>query len=433
MKTENRLENFINSSEFENLLPSLYGSAYNLEFQRGRYLQLIGKHKELFKDLYGAESGLFSTAGRSELGGNHTDHNLGKVFAATINLDTIATVTPIEGDKVTLISEGFPPVEVELNNLEVVEEEKGSTHALVRGIAAGFVKQNFSIGGFVANTSTRVLKGSGLSSSAAIEMLVATIFNALYNENRVSVVEMAKIAQFAENQYFGKPSGLMDQIACGYGGVVRIDFSTTEIVPLGVDFRALGYDLVVVDTGSTHADLTDDYASIPAEMGRVAQYFGREVLSGVSYEEFLEKLPEIREGIGNDRALLRAHHFILENQRVEEMVRALEGGDIEEFLSLVNQSGQSSFNYLQNIYSTHDIEEQGLALALALSEHFLGGEGACRVHGGGFGGTIQAYIPIDKTGEYITFMEKFFGKGSVTPLAVRGVPTLRLDKFIEQL
>ncbi len=431
MKKENRLERFVSSREFEKLLPSLYGSAYDLEFQRGRYLQLIGQHKKLFKEVYGEKSALFSTAGRSELGGNHTDHNLGKVFAATINLDTIAVVTPQDNNKVTLISEGFPPVEVELNHLEVVEEEKESTHALVRGIAAGFVDQNFSVGGFVANTSSRVLKGSGLSSSAAIEMLVATIFNSLYNENRATVVEMAKIAQFSENHYFGKPSGLMDQLACGHGGVVKIDFSTTEIAPLQVDFRALGYDLVVVDTGSTHADLTDDYASIPAEMRSVAKYFGHEVLSGVSYEEFLEKLPEIRRELNNDRALLRAHHFILESQRVEGMVKALEGGAVEDYLKLVNQSGKSSFNYLQNIYSTHDIEEQGLALALALSEHFLEGKGACRVHGGGFGGTIQAYIPIDKTESYIIFMEKFFGEGSVTPLAVRGAATLRLDKFVE--
>ncbi len=431
MKTENRLENFIYSSEFEKLLPSLYGSAYDVELQRGRYLQLIRQHRELFGEIHSERSGLFSTAGRSELGGNHTDHNLGKVFAATINLDTIAVVTPQEDNKVTLISEGFPPVEVELNHLEIVEEEKESTHALVRGIAAGFAHQNFSIGGFVANTSSRVLKGSGLSSSAAIEMLVATIFNSLYNENRATVVEMAKIAQFAENHYFGKPSGLMDQLACGYGGVVKIDFATTEIVPLQVDFRALGYDLVVVDTGSTHADLTDDYASIPAEMGSVAKYFDQEVLSTLSYEVFLEKLPEIRKELNNDRALLRAHHFILENQRVEGMVKALEEGTVEDFLKLVNQSGKSSFNYLQNVYSTHNIEEQGLALALALSEHFLEGKGACRVHGGGFGGTIQAYIPIDKTESYITFMEKFFGEGSVTPLAVRGAPTLRLDKLVE--
>ena len=431
MDQESRLVKFVQSGEFEKLLPSLYGSAYDTEFQRLRYLQLIATHKELFGELYSEKSGLFSTAGRSELGGNHTDHNLGKVFATTINLDTIAAVTPQKEGKVILISEGFPPVEVELGHLEVVEEEMGSTHALVRGIAAGFVERGLNIGGFVANTSTLVLKGSGLSSSAAIEMLVATIFNALYNDNHVRVVEMAKISQFAENKYFGKPSGLMDQIACGHGGVVKIDFSNTEITPLSVDFRDYGYDLVVVDTGSTHADLTDDYASIPKEMGKVAAYFGQKVLSGITYDQFLQHLAPLRETLKNDRALLRAHHFILENQRVEGMVNALREGQIETYLSLVRQSGASSFNYLQNIYSTKDVEEQGLALALALSEHFLGDEGAWRVHGGGFGGTIQAYIPIAKSGHFITFMESFFGRGAVTPLAVRGAPTLRLDKFVE--
>ena len=432
MSKELALHTLVQSDKFAKMLPALYGSAYDLEYQRRRYLKLIATHRELFPKADFAKSALFSTAGRSELGGNHTDHNLGKVIAATINLDTIAIATPIESPSITLISEGFPPVEVDLTSLELKEAEKGSTNALVRGLAAAFVERGLTVGGFVANTTTNVLKGSGLSSSAAIEMLVATIFNALYNANRATVVEMAQMAKFAENIYFGKPSGLMDQIACGYGGVVGIDFKDLTITPIAVDFREMGYELVVVDTGSTHADLTDDYASIPLEMRQVASYFSKEFLREVTLEQFLDNLPALRKAIDTDRALLRTYHYLSENIRVDALIQALKENSIQRFLALVNASGESSFAFLQNIYSPHNPEEQGLALALALSKHFLDGDGACRVHGGGFGGTIQAYIPKGQTEDYISFMERVFKKGSVTPLAVRSAPTLCLNKFVEE-
>ena len=406
----------------------LYGDRYDKDDMDRRYESLLKRHEELF-GVKEDDTMLFSTAGRTELAGNHTDHNLGLVIAGTINLDTIAAVSYREDSKVILNSEGFPEVVVDIEDLEVKEEEKNTTHALLRGIARAFKDRGLKIGGWQANTTTRVLKGSGLSSSAAIEVLCAEIFNNLFNKDALPPVELAKISQYAENVYFGKPSGLMDQIGCAQGGVVGIDFQDNRnpvLTPIDIDFEKFGYDLVIVDTKGNHADLTGEYAAVPEEMKEVAAYFGAKCLRDVDYEKFIDKLPELRKTIGNDRAILRAIHFFNENLRVENMLECLKDDDIEGYLFYVEESGNSSFKYLQNVYPAINVKEQGLSLALALTEDYLDGDGVCRVHGGGFAGTIQAYIPQNLTEDYSDFMDSIFGEGSTTVLAIRKKPTCRL-------
>lgn len=414
--------------DISNLYSELYGERYSKEAMDKRFQALLDRHKELFGRSED-ETMLFSTAGRTELAGNHTDHNLGLVIAGTINLDTIAAVSLRDDSTVIVNSEGFPEVVVDISDLEVREEEKNTTQSLLRGIAKAFKDRGLKVGGWQANTTTRVLKGSGLSSSAAIEVLCAEIFNNLFNDDVLAPVELAKISQYAENVYFGKPSGLMDQIGCAQGGIVGIDFADNAnpvLTPLDVNFEDYGYDLVIVDTKGNHADLTGEYAAVPAEMKQVAAYFGADCLRKVDYEEFIEKLPQLREAVSNDRAILRAIHFFDENMRVEAMLDCLKEKDIDGYLYYVEESGNSSFKYLQNVYPAINVKEQGLSLALALTEDFLSGEGACRVHGGGFAGTIQAYIPKELTDDYIDFMDSVFGEGSATVLAIRKRPTCRL-------
>lgn len=414
--------------DISNLYSELYGERYSKEAMDKRFQALLDRHKELFARSED-ETMLFSTAGRTELAGNHTDHNLGLVIAGTINLDTIAAVSLRDDSTVIVNSEGFPEVVVDISDLEVREEEKNTTQSLLRGIAKAFKDRGLKVGGWQANTTTRVLKGSGLSSSAAIEVLCAEIFNNLFNDDVLAPVELAKISQYAENVYFGKPSGLMDQIGCAQGGIVGIDFADNAnpvLTPLDVNFEDYGYDLVIVDTKGNHADLTGEYAAVPAEMKQVAAYFGADCLRKVDYEEFIEKLPQLREAVSNDRAILRAIHFFDENMRVEAMLDCLKEKDIDGYLYYVEESGNSSFKYLQNVYPAINVKEQGLSLALALTEDFLSGEGACRVHGGGFAGTIQAYIPKELTDDYIDFMDSVFGEGSATVLAIRKRPTCRL-------
>ena len=414
--------------DISNLYSELYGERYSKEAMDKRFQALLDRHKELFGRSED-ETMLFSTAGRTELAGNHTDHNLGLVIAGTINLDTIAAVSLRDDSTVIVNSEGFPEVVVDISDLEVREEEKNTTQSLLRGIAKAFKDRGMKVGGWQANTTTRVLKGSGLSSSAAIEVLCAEIFNNLFNDDVLAPVELAKISQYAENVYFGKPSGLMDQIGCAQGGIVGIDFADNAnpvLTPLDVNFEDYGYDLVIVDTKGNHADLTGEYAAVPAEMKQVAAYFGADCLRKVDYEEFIEKLPQLREAVSNDRAILRAIHFFDENMRVEAMLDCLKEKDIDGYLYYVEESGNSSFKYLQNVYPAINVKEQGLSLALALTEDFLSGEGACRVHGGGFAGTIQAYIPKELTDDYIDFMDSVFGEGSATVLAIRKRPTCRL-------
>ena len=394
--------------DISHLYKDLYGDKYDRNDMNQRYESLLRRHEELF-GVSEDKVALFSTAGRTELAGNHTDHNLGMVIAGTINLDTIAAVSLRDDNKVIVNSEGFPEVVVDITDLEIKKEEENTTHALLRGIAKAFTDRGIKLGGWQANTTTRVLKGSGLSSSAAIEVLCAEIFNNLFNEDRLAPVELAKISQYAENVYFGKPSGLMDQIGCAQGGVVGIDFRDNKnpvLTPIAIDFEKFGYDLVIVDTKGNHADLTGEYAAVPVEMKEVAAFFGKSVLREVDYEEFIDSLPRLREKIKNDRAILRAFHYFNENIRVKAI--------------------NSSFKYLQNVYPAINVKEQGLSLALAVSEDFLYGEGVCRVHGGGFAGTIQAYVPRDLTEDYIELINSIFGPGSATVLAIRKKPTCRL-------
>ncbi|NLE16806.1 MAG: galactokinase [Spirochaetales bacterium] len=403
--------------------PSLYGHTYDESEMDRRFGKLVETHQNLFGQ---ASPSVFSTAGRTELGGNHTDHNLGRVLAATINLDTIAAVTKRTDNKVVLISEGYPAVEIDLDVLEVVEQEKNTTEALVRGIACAFSKRGLVIGGWQANTTSRVLKGSGLSSSAAVEVLCGTIFNHLYNADALSPVELAIIGKFSENVYFGKPSGLMDQMACAYGGIIGIDFADEQkpvIEPIQYSFSEQGYHLCIVDTGGNHADLTPAYAAVPAEMRKVAAYFSKDHLRQVDQNTFFQALPELRSRLNNDRCLLRAMHFFQENIRVKGMLACLAANDIKAYLSLVRQSGESSFCFLQNLYPSFFPEEQGLSLAIAMTKSMLGPDATVRVHGGGFAGTIQAYVQENELKNYIQGMEAVFGKGSVTPSAVRSKPT----------
>lgn len=393
------------------------------------------KHVELFGTLPDA---IFSTSGRTELGGNHTDHNHGHVIAGSINLDTIAAVHEVMDYTVTLISEGYSPISVDISDLQVNKAEFGTTEALVRGVAAAFAKRGGYLGGFAANVSSNVFKGSGLSSSAAIEVLIGTIFNSLFNSDRFSTTELAIMGQEAENIYFGKPSGLMDQVACANGGIVGIDFRDTSkpiITPIAIDFTDYGFDYVIVNTGGSHADLTADYASIPAEMKAVANFFGKDVLREVEPSVFFDNILELRHQIKNDRAILRAYHFFREDACVEKMLASLASQDFKTYLALVMESGQSSFNYLQNIFAPKNALEQGISLAYAWSNSFFEKaglihgscyEGAFRVQGGGFAGTIETYVPQDKTSAYISHMEKLFGSDSCVRLAIRKLPTMRV-------
>lgn len=391
-----------------------------------RLEDLERKHVELFGTMPQA---LFSTSGRTELGGNHTDHNNGKVIAGSIDLDTIAAVHETMDYNVTILSEGYPAVNVDISDLNVHEEEQGTTQSLVRGIAAAIVKRGGCLGGFEANTDSNIFKGSGLSSSAAIEVLIGTIFNSLFNDDRFSTTELAIMGQEAENSYFGKPCGLMDQIACANGGVVGIDFKDSShpvITPLSIDFSEYGYDYVVVNTGGSHADLTCDYSSIPLEMKTVAKWFGKTALREVSPQDFFNSISSIRRDLSNDRAILRAYHFFRENDCVDGMLKALSAKDFAGYLNLVMESGQSSFEFLQNIYSPNCSTEQGIALAYAMAQSFLGHEGAYRIQGGGFAGTIEAYTPHCKTDAFESHMSKVFGEGCCTRMSIRSLPTMRI-------
>ena len=389
------------------------------EAQKQRYKSAVTAFAEHFGSI--GEHRFFSAPGRTEICGNHTDHNHGKVFAASVNLDVIAVVEPTEDDKIVIKSEGFPEDSVDLSQLAVVPEEKNSSASLIRGVAAGFEKEGMKIGGFRAYTTSDVMKGSGLSSSAAFEVLVGTILSHLYNGGQVSAVKIAQISQFAENVYFGKPSGLMDQMASSTGNLVHIDFANPEnpqVEKIDFDMEKYGYRVCSTDTKGSHADLTDENAAIPKEMKLVAKYFGKEVLRDVSANDVLENIHNLREKLG-DRCVLRALHFICENERVQKEVRALKSGNIGAFLENVKASGNSSFKYLQNVYSNQDIKNQNVSVALLVSEMLLGENGVCRVHGGGFAGTIQAFVKNEYVESYKSGMDNVFGNGSCKDLRIR--------------
>ena len=363
----------------------------------------------------------FSAPGRTEIGGNHTDHQRGRVLAAAVNLDTIAAVRLNQTDKIRILSEGYPMCEVDVKELVPVHDEINTTPALVRGVVARFTQLGCVVKGFDAYCESTVLPGSGLSSSAAYEVLIGTIVNHLFFESKVTQAEVAQIGQYAENVFFGKPCGLMDQTASAVGNLVTIDFfekDKPKIEPVKFDFSACGHALCIIDTQASHADLTDEYAAIPNEIKAVSAYFGKEVLTEIDEKEFFANISVLREKCG-DRAVLRAVHFYQENARVPKQVEALEKGDFDTFLKLIKESGYSSYMYLQNVIPAGYKEHQDVALALAMCEHYLNGRGAYRVHGGGFAGTVQAFVPFDMLDDFVKGMDGVLGEGACHVLSIR--------------
>ncbi len=408
-------------------LTHLYGSRDGmLVEQTARYTSVLKRHEEAF-DPQG-EVLLISAPGRTEIGGNHTDHNRGRVLAASVNLDTLAAVSARNDMLANVHSEGYAPITVDLSDLAMRPEEQGTTAALVRGVAARMREKGMRIGGFDAAVTSTVASGSGLSSSAAFEVMTCAIFDALYNGFTVPSAERAKIGQYAENVYFGKPSGLLDQMASAVGGLVAVDFKhdDPEVRPMRFDFAQHGYALVVVATGGSHADLTDAYAAIPAEMKQVAARFGEEYLRRVRPEEFTQALPTLR-GKVSDRAILRAMHFFAENARVVREAEALERDDLDAFFREIIASGRSSYMYLQNVYANP--ADQSLSIALCMAEGLLTGKGAWRIHGGGFAGTTLNFVPQKELARFVDVMEGVFGERSCHVLDIRpvGAAVLRCE------
>jgi len=363
----------------------------------------------------------FSAPGRTEIGGNHTDHQRGRVLAAAVNLDTVAAVRVSGTNQIRILSKGYPMATVNLDELTPREDEINTTPALIRGVAARFAQLGCQVGGFDAYCESTVLPGSGLSSSAAYEVLIGTIINHLFFERKVSQPEIAQIGQYAENVFFGKPCGLMDQTASAVGNLVTIDFFDREhpvITPVDFDFSACGHALCIIDSRASHADLTDEYAAIPLEIRSVCGYFGKEVLTQIDEAEFYAAIPALREKCG-DRAVLRCIHFYQDNARVPRQVAALQAGDFDTFLELVKESGRSSWMYLQNVIPAGYKEHQDVALSLALCEHFLEGRGAYRVHGGGFAGTVQAFVPFDLLERFRAGIDAALGQGACHVLSIR--------------
>ncbi len=415
------IKNMITAGNFDAALAKLYAEK-ELEEQRARYLSLA----QTFEGIYSTDRAVsfYSAPGRTEVCGNHTDHNKGCVLAAGINLDAVACASANDENIVRLKSVEYPKTDIiDLSVLTPVAEETERSASLIRGVAARFVQLGYKVGGFDCVTTNKVIAGSGLSSSAAFEVLVGTIFNYMYNDGKISAVEIAQIAQYAENVFFGKPCGLMDQTACSVGGFVQIDFADTAnpvITPVAFDFASCGHALVITDTRASHADLTDEYAAIRKEMEAVAGVFGKSCLRETSEEDFFANIATVREKCG-ERACLRAMHFYNDNRRVEKEAAALKAGDFETFKQLVIESGNSSYMYNQNVFVKIKDAGQPVSLALALSHSVLAGKGAWRVHGGGFAGTIQAFVPDALLDTYITTLESVFGEGACHVLSIRSV------------
>lgn len=412
-------QKFLNG-QYDEILAKIYCGEQFVEKQTQRYVKAIETFADLYQD---AEIEIYSAPGRTEIGGNHTDHQNGRVLTASINLDAIAVVSKRDDGIIRITSEGYGETTVDLSELEAVEDEQGTTKALIRGTAAAFHKRGYRIGGFDGYITSDVLSGSGLSSSAAYEVLIGNVLSGMYNENRIDKITLAQIGQEAENIHFGKPCGLLDQMASSFGGLINIDFKDKAcpvVKQVHVDFNQFNHSLCIVDTKGSHADLTDEYAAVPQEMKNVAAFFGKTYLSEVEKAEFYRHINEIRAAAG-DRAVLRAMHWYAENERVDGQVAALENHDFDAFKRLVKESGGSSFKYLQNVYATKCVENQNVSIALALSDEILGGAGVSRVHGGGFAGTIQAFVPNDFVHEYKERMELVFGEGACYVLSVRQV------------
>lgn len=415
------LENRLNSGALDDQLIKLYGSS-RLESARARCGKVISGFTKTFESL---PEVFFSAPGRTELGGNHTDHQHGRVLAAGVDLDILAAAAPNQSGMIRIQSEGYPLLVVDLQELTPRPEESGTSAALIRGVAARFAALGCSLhtAGLDAYVVSSVPGGSGLSSSAAFEVLIGTMLNALFFNGKCSAVEIAQIGQYAENVFFGKPCGLMDQTASSVGGVVAIDFADPAhpvVEQISLDLQSAGYALCILDSGAGHADLTGEYAAITDELKAVSRHFGKEVLREVPEEQFLAALPQVRQAAG-DRAVLRAMHFYGENQRAADQAQALREGNFDAFLRLVRASGSSSAQYLQNVVPTGQTTHQELLVTIALCERILEGRGAVRVHGGGFGGTAQAFVPLDLLEEFRQKTEAVLGSGSCHVLSIRPV------------
>lgn len=418
------LTQYIKNGNLDEKLKQLYGE-YIAE-SKERYVDLVKRYENKFGE--GSALQIFSTPGRTEIGGNHTDHQHGRVIAAAVGLDIIAVVAETDDGIIRVQSRGHDLCEVDLNNLEKASCEENSSVALVRGIAAKITSMGYKLRGFNAYTTTKVLRGSGLSSSAAFEVLVSNIINQISCNSELTGLQMAQISQFAENTYYGKPCGLMDQAACAIGGFISIDFKDPEkplITPVNFDLSKHGYKLIIVNTKGNHGDLSDDYAAIPAEMKQVANAFKKETLREVNEADFNGNIVTLREKV-SDRAILRAMHFFGDNNRVLDQIDALQKGDINKFLKEVKNSGQSSMVCLQNIFSTKNPCEQNMTLALAVTYKFLKDQGACRVHGGGFAGTIQVYVKTDYVFDYVKTMNELFGENCCYVLNIREMGTMKV-------
>lgn len=417
----NELIAAINDGTYDENLKAVYVTDEAVQSQKPRYVETLNDFGELFG--YDREVNIMSAPGRTEVCGNHTDHNNGKVLAASINLDAIAVVSKNDDNIIRVKSKGHKMNVVDLNDLVPNEANFGSSTTLVQGVAATIKNLGYTVAGFDACTASEVMGGSGLSSSAAFEVLLGSVLSYMFNDGKISPVEIAKVAQYSENVFFGKPCGLLDQMASSVGTFVTIDFKSVKdpvIKKIDFDFSKSGHSLCIVDTHGNHSDLTDDYAAVRTEMESVAQALGKNVLREVSYEEFFASLPELT-GRVNDRAILRAIHFFNENKRVEKAVECLENNDFEGFKQVIIDSGRSSFMLNQNVYTPKNPTEQKLSLALAISKELLDGKGAWRVHGGGFAGTIQAFVPNDMLDTYKKTIEGVFGEGSCHVLIIRPV------------
>lgn len=409
----------IKAGIYDERLLDIYVDENLLKYNKERYIAAVSRYEQYYGE---GNVCVCSAPGRSEIGGNHTDHQHGEVLAAAINLDAIAVVAPTQDGMVRIVSEGYDEIVINTTELEADEREQGTTAALIRGVLAGAVNRGYKVGGFTCYTTSDVLIGAGLSSSAAFEILIGQIISLLYNGEAIDAVTLAIIGQYAENVYFGKPCGLMDQMACSVGSMVHIDFADVNnprVEKIDFDMNSHGYALCITDTKGSHADLTDEYAAILKEMKDIAGYFNREVLLGVSVKDILDNAATLRE-LYSDRAVLRALHFIRENTRVRKETEALKRDNTEEFLAQVKASGDSSFKYLQNVYSCRDVQHQNVAVALAVSDTSLeDGAGVSRVHGGGFAGTIQAFVRDYAVNSYRNTMDSVFGAEACKVLKIR--------------
>ncbi len=409
---------FLESTKAQEIFKALY--AGEEETNKERYRNLVNKFEQVFGD---RDICLFSSPGRTEISGNHTDHNHGKVLAGSINLDCIGAASKNDTNSIRIISETFAQdFVISLDDLERGEKHTG-TIELVKGLIKGFQEFGYQTGGFDLYTSSTVISAAGVSSSAAFEMLLCTIMNHFYNNDKLSIVNYAHIGQYAENKYWDKASGLLDQMACAAGGLITIDFKNPkqpEVEKIDFDFGAQKHKLIIVNTGKGHADLSEDYSSVPVEMKKVAAYFGKEVCAEITEEEVIQNLAAVREACG-DRSVLRALHFFEENKRVEAEVKALKENRFGDFLNAITESGNSSWKWLQNCFTNHSYQEQGITVALALTELFLKEKkcGACRVHGGGFAGVIMAMLPEELADEYAVYMEKALGQGNAYRMSIR--------------